>query len=101
MLQQIGILTAAFVGFGIAWHIWRTKAQNKKLKCFIGEDCNRVVQSRFSSVFGVWNEVLGMVYYTALIAVYGLGIAGLHLLPQGVLLPVSYTHLTLPTILRV
>lgn len=86
MLQQIGIIIAAFVGFVIAWHIWRTKAQNKKLKCFIGENCDRVVRSRFATTFGVSNEALGMIYYGTLIALYGFAVAGYKLLPHELVL---------------
>ena len=37
--------------------------QKKPLVCPIGHDCNAVTESRWGNIFGVRNEILGVVFY--------------------------------------
>ncbi|MBI1984540.1 MAG: vitamin K epoxide reductase family protein [Candidatus Wildermuthbacteria bacterium] len=54
-LAAAGLADSAY----ILWH----KAFKKKLMCVIGEDCDEVVKSKYGKLFGVPNELFGLLYY--------------------------------------
>jgi len=56
-------LILSLIGFAIAFHIWYTKTRNEKLVCYIGKDCNAVIESEHSEHFGVENATWGMIYF--------------------------------------
>lgn len=64
-MEQTATLAAALGGFAVAWHVYRTKARGKVLVCPIGSDCDAVVNSSYSKIFGIRIEVIGMLYYGA------------------------------------
>jgi len=72
MLQQLSIVISAFLGFLIALYIYYKKTRQKQLVCLIGEDCSKVVTSKYSRLFGMRLEVLGMIYYGFVVLYYGL-----------------------------
>lgn len=81
MFMYIVILILSCVGFFISFYILTKKKRNKKLVCVIGDDCDKVVRSKYSALFGVQNEILGMCYYTltgifAILFLYGVSSFG-------------------------
>lgn len=62
---KILIAILAVVGFIISYHIYKSKRKNVKLVCVIGQDCDKVVKSKYSKFFGVPTEIWGMIYYAA------------------------------------
>lgn len=58
------VLPLAMLGLANAGYIWWKRSKGKKLECLIGGgDCDAVVNSKYNSMFGVSNEVMGMVFY--------------------------------------
>ena len=57
------LILLAAVGLIDSGYIFYKKLRNEKLICFIGKDCNKVIKSKYSSVFGIPNEVLGVLFY--------------------------------------
>lgn len=54
----------AVLGFINAGYIWWKRSRKEEMKCLIGNGgCNAVVNSRYNTLFGVGNEVMGMVFY--------------------------------------
>lgn len=76
------LLTAlAVVGLLNSWYIFSKKRKKEKLVCFIGQDCNEVVTSKYSHIYGMPNEVLGIIFYLFVLgsaALVGLGTTELH-----------------------
>lgn len=70
MLALLTIL--AVVGLLDSWYIFYKKQKNEKLVCFIGEDCNEVVNSKYSHIYGMPNEVLGIIFYLLVLGIVGL-----------------------------
>ncbi len=60
VLALLGIVDSGYL-------IWK-RFKNQSLVCPIGgHDCNAVVESKWSSIFGIKNDVLGFFYYIVLI----------------------------------
>ena len=66
------ILLISIIGEITSIYIFLKKNRNEKIICIIGKDCNEVIQSRYGGIFGIRNEVLGIVYYlfTALFVLF-------------------------------
>ncbi len=67
----------AIAGIGISAFIWYKKAKRQRLVCPLGEDCNKVINGEYSAMFGVPNELLGIVYYTFVLLASLLGVIGI------------------------
>lgn len=75
MMTLLTIL--AFVGLLDSWYIFYKKQKNEKLVCFVGQDCNEVVNSKYSHIYGVPNEVLGIIFYLSALGLVGLVALGI------------------------
>lgn len=78
MLFYLLIITSGIIGFFVSAYIHSAKTRGRVLACFIGHDCNSVVHSRFSSLMGISNEIIGMMYYASIAASY----AALFIIPS-------------------
>lgn len=58
-------------GLLISTYIFYKKRRQEEMLCFLGGDCNDVVNSKYATMFIVPNEVLGIGYYI-LIFVYAI-----------------------------
>ncbi len=65
------------VGFCIASFIRKKRVTNEKLVCVIGNDCNKVINSKYSRLFGVQNEVIGIIFYGLVVLYSLLGMNGI------------------------
>ena len=70
MMTLLTIL--AVVGLLDSWYIFYKKQKNEKLVCFIGQDCDEVVNSKYSHIYGIPNEVLGIIFYLSVLGIVGL-----------------------------
>ena len=71
----------AILGLLDSWYIFYKKQKNEKLVCFVGQDCNEVVNSKYSHIYGVPNEILGIIFYLSVLGLTGfvaLGTTELH-----------------------
>ena len=46
--------------------IWKSRGK-KPLVCPIGDDCNKVLESKWSKIFFVKNDILGLLFYIGII----------------------------------
>ena len=63
VVLRIGIAILGACGFWVARHIYKKKRSSNPFVCPIKFDCNSVVNSDYSRLFGIPLEILGMVYY--------------------------------------
>ncbi len=56
-------IVVALLGFSLSFYIWQSKKKNKPLICPLKSDCEAVVKSDFSKLFGIPLEILGLLYY--------------------------------------
>lgn len=61
------LVIVALVGLADSSYIFYTKTKNKKLVCFVGQDCDKVVKSKYSRIFNIPNEVLGILFYLSVL----------------------------------
>ena len=66
------LIILAVVGLLDSWYIFYKKQKNEKLVCFIGQDCDEVVNSKYSHIYGIPNEVLGIIFYLSVLGIVGL-----------------------------
>jgi uncharacterized membrane protein len=67
----------AVVGLLDSWYIFYKKQKNEKLVCLVGQDCNEVVNSKYSHIYGIPNEVLGIIFYLSVLGIVGLVALGI------------------------
>lgn len=57
------IFTIAAVGIAeTAYLIEKRKAREKPV-CLLGDDCQKVLQSKYNKIFGINNDILGLFFY--------------------------------------
>ena len=66
------ILALSVIGIILCAYIYSTKKRGKALVCAIGTDCNKVLYSEYSAVFGISLEVIGAFYYASLAMLSGM-----------------------------
>ena len=70
ILLRIGISILGLCGFLVAKHIYKKKRSKNPFVCPIKFDCNAVVNSDYSRLFGISLEILAMVYYGLIFIAY-------------------------------
>lgn len=71
ILSKLLIFVVALAGFVIAFYIHRHKRHARPLVCPMQSDCEVVVHSEYSVIFGLPLEKLGMLYYGLVALSYG------------------------------
>ena len=62
-MTTIWILPLAIIGLIISGYLLYKRTRKEPLACLLGEDCNKVVRSKYSRMFGFPNALLGVGYY--------------------------------------
>lgn len=58
------------IGFYIAYKVAKSKRKSEKLVCSINHNCNEVVTSKYSKLFGIELTTYGMSYYGLVVLSY-------------------------------
>lgn len=73
MVFETLFIVLSILGIADAGYLTYKHTRKQPLICPIGDDCTVVTESRWSHLFGVRTEVLGLLYYSALlIAILGI-----------------------------
>lgn len=62
-MSEIIIITLGVLGFLLCVHIYKKKRSPKPLVCPLKGDCDSVLKSDYSTLFGIGLEVYGLLYY--------------------------------------
>lgn len=84
MFIYLGFL-GAILGIWISVRLLSKKESNKKLACPRNGHCDKVIHSTYSKTFGIQNEILGIVYFSAMAILFSMDIINV---AQAILLPV-------------
>jgi len=60
------------IGFSLAFHIYKKKRAGGPLICPLKSNCDTVITSKYSKVFGIPIEILGMIYYLFVAVVHAI-----------------------------
>lgn len=63
LLSILGNLNSYY----LLWQLTQNKKTGRKIFCLVGENCSLVVTSKYGTIFGIKNEILGIIYYSTLI----------------------------------
>lgn len=74
-LSAIGISETVYL-------IKKRKAQEKPV-CFLRGDCHKVLESKYSKIFGIHNDIWGLLFYSAIFLIIAFLVVGAG--PQGLL----------------
>lgn len=77
-ISLIIFISLAFFGLIDALYIVKHTKKDEPLICPIGFECNDVVNSKYSTFFGVKNDLLGVFFYIGIVS-YGIALS---LLPE-------------------
>lgn len=64
ILSIFGAINAYFLN----WQYRRYMETGTKMFCFLGEDCSKVVGSKYGTHLGLKNEIFGIAYYLTVVA---------------------------------
>ena len=67
MVNQNILLLISILGLILSLYITYKRSKKEKLICRIGNDCDKVLNSKYSNVIKIPNEILGVIYFAALI----------------------------------
>ena len=93
-LPYIILIFTSFAGFLLSLYIYHKKREKKPMVCPLKSDCNAVINSQFSSFFGIPLEILGLIYYSTIAITYGTFLALPNLISSNLL----FVTLSLTTI---
>ena len=65
MTSQALIFTLSALGISETVYLIKKRLLSQKPVCVIGEDCTKVLQSKWSNIFIIPNDALGLLFYTA------------------------------------
>jgi uncharacterized membrane protein len=63
MATTLSLLILSLLGLGVSLYLLSKKLKNEKIVCFLGQDCDTVVKSKYGKTFGIPNEVPGILFY--------------------------------------
>lgn len=65
--MMLAVLILALFGLAIAIYLRSKVGAQGPVACPLGQDCKAVIESKFGRLFGVRNEILGILFYGAVI----------------------------------
>jgi len=63
----ISLIILSILGILISSYLILSRIKQKPVSCHIGHNCNKVLESEWSKIFLIKNDILGAVYYLIII----------------------------------
>lgn len=70
------LFTLAAIGISETVYLIRQRMMQERPACIIGEACHLVLESRYNQMFGISNDVLGLVFYIILAGITAFVVIG-------------------------
>ncbi|MEK9182928.1 MAG: vitamin K epoxide reductase family protein [Patescibacteria group bacterium] len=70
------LFTLAAIGLSETVYLIRKRMFAEKLVCLIGGSCNLVLESKYNKLFGVHNDILGLLFYVMALFISGFLVIG-------------------------
>ena len=65
---SISLLIFSIIGIGISYYLITSRIKKKQVICPITHNCNQVLESEWSQIFHIKNDILGACYYILIFA---------------------------------
>ena len=66
MTPHAFLFTLAAIGIAETVYLIRKRIVREEPVCILGEDCQKVLESKYNKISGIHNEVLGLAFYVAI-----------------------------------
>lgn len=76
MTAYVLLFALASIGISETIYLIRKRIVLEKPVCLIGKNCSLVLKSKYSKIFGVHNDVLGLLFYITILLISGFLIIG-------------------------
>ena len=70
------LFTLAVIGIAEAVYLIRKRKAGEKPVCIVGSDCHLVLGSKYNRIFGVHNDILGLVFHAVVSVIFALLMIG-------------------------
>ncbi|MBI4427306.1 MAG: hypothetical protein HY569_02390 [Candidatus Magasanikbacteria bacterium] len=70
------LFTLAAIGASETVYLIRKRVSAEKPVCLIGGSCNLVLESKYSKIFGIHNDILGLLFYFTALFISGFLVIG-------------------------
>ena len=60
------LFVLAIIGIGETVYLIYKKAVKERPACVIGKECHRVLESKYNKIFGIPNEIPGLIFFIAI-----------------------------------
>jgi uncharacterized membrane protein len=88
MTAEALLFTLSCIGISETAYLIKKRKRRERVTCVLGESCNAVLNSAYSRIFLLPNDVLGLLFYTIIAAVAALSV--LEVSPQAVIKTLSH-----------
>lgn len=65
MILYAFLLTLSIIGIAETAYLIKKRKDQKKPVCLFGEDCQKVLESKYNKTLGIYNDALGLLFYIA------------------------------------
>lgn len=66
MTSHALFFTLSAIGISETAYLVRQRIANKKPVCFLTKDCHKVLESKYKKLFGIHNDLVGLLFYVIL-----------------------------------
>ena len=66
-ISSIALIIISLIGLLLSSYIYYKRTRKQKLVCVIGNDCDKVIKSKYGRTFILPNDVVGIIYYVIIL----------------------------------
>ena len=66
-ITSTALVILSIIGLILSSYIYYKRTRKQKLVCVIGDDCNKVIKSKYGRSLIVPNDVIGIIYYIVIL----------------------------------
>ncbi|MDO8663838.1 MAG: vitamin K epoxide reductase family protein, partial [Candidatus Wildermuthbacteria bacterium] len=70
------LFTLSAIGISETVYLIKKRKAGEKPVCIVGDDCRKVLESKYNKILGIHNDILGLVFYIAVSVVFAFLVIG-------------------------
>jgi len=68
MTPHIILFSLAVIGIGVMAYLITKRIAHERPVCIVGEECHKVLESKYNKIFVIYNDVIGLFFYVGIAA---------------------------------